>query len=113
MKEYKRKVRTPGTFKGVAFDKKRKKWYARIAFSGVRYALGRYDTQEEAIAAYQEALNMGGIRMKAWYNKAPEYRGKLGVDVSGVSDLQNEEDKLRSFSSLIDGIEEENKQFIW
>lgn len=113
MEEKKRRVRNPGTFKGVSYDRKRRKWYARIAFSGVRYALGRYDTEEEAQAAYLEAFNMGGIRIKAWYNKPPEYRGKLGTGVAGSSNFLDEEDKIKSFSFLLDGSEEENKEYSW
>ena len=100
-------------FKGVAWDGQRKKWYTRIAFSGVRYALGRFDTYEQALAAYQEAYAMGGVRVKAWYNKPPEYRGKLGESIFGVSDYNDEESKLKQFSSFIDGKEAEENEFKW
>ncbi len=100
-------------FKGVSWDAKRNKWYARIAFSGVRYALGRFETYEQAIAAYEEAYAMGGVRLKSWYNKPPEYRGKLGESISGVSAFIKEEDRIKAFESLLDGKNEEENEFRW
>ena len=41
--------------KGYTWDKNRGKWSAGIGVSGKRIHLGRFDTKEEAAAAYQEA----------------------------------------------------------
>lgn len=107
------KERKRSSFKGVAWDAKRGKWYARIAFSGVRYALGRFETYEQALAAYQEAYAMGGMKLKAWYNKSPEYRGKLGESITYKSEFNEEEDKLKLFSSFVDGKEAEEDEYRW
>lgn len=100
-------------FKGVAYDNIRNKWYTRIAFSGVRYALGRFESYEEAVEAYKEAWNMGGVKLKAWYNKDPQYRGKLVEFVKGSSKFIPEEERIKKFSILLDGFEEDNKQYQW
>lgn len=42
-------------YKGVAWDKKRKKWRARIVISGKEIYLGRYDSEQDAKAAYDNA----------------------------------------------------------
>lgn len=42
-------------YKGVVWDKDRRKWQSRIAVDGKRYFLGRFDTPELAHAAYCEA----------------------------------------------------------
>lgn len=41
--------------KGVSWDKSRKKWQATITKNYKQVALGRYDTKEEAAAAYEKA----------------------------------------------------------
>lgn len=41
-------------FKGVYYDKRRKRWYARI-YKEKSYGLGGYDTAEEAARAYDDA----------------------------------------------------------
>lgn len=100
-------------FKGVAYDNIRNKYYARIAFSGVRYALGRFETYQEAVEAYKEAWNMGAIKLKAWYNSDPEIRGKLGDYAKGTTRFSEEEEKIKSFSHLLDSFEEDNKEYQW
>ncbi len=42
-------------YKGISYDKKRKKWVAQITFKKKNHHLGRYDTLEEAIAARKKA----------------------------------------------------------
>lgn len=42
-------------FKGVSWDKSRKKWAAYITFQLKRINLGRFDVLEEAVCAYNEA----------------------------------------------------------
>ena len=41
--------------KGVAFDKRRNKWYARIMINRKNLHLGSFDTKEEAIEARKQA----------------------------------------------------------
>lgn len=40
-------------YKGVCYDKKGNKWTASIGHKGKRYAIGRYNTPEEAHEAYK------------------------------------------------------------
>jgi len=42
---------------GVYWESGRKKWSATILINGVRKRLGRFKTEEEAVAAYQAKLN--------------------------------------------------------
>lgn len=42
-------------FKGVYWNKGKGKWQAQISLNGTRTSLGRYDTEEQAAAAYDEA----------------------------------------------------------
>ncbi|MNI86832.1 hypothetical protein D3C73_1439630 [compost metagenome] len=56
---------------------------------------------------------MGGIKLKAWYNKEPQYRGKLVEYARGISKFKEEESKIKSFSVLLDGFEEDNKEYQW
>ena len=42
-------------YKGVSWNKQRKKWVAGHKYKGKRYDLGRYETEEEAAEAYREA----------------------------------------------------------
>ena len=49
-----RKDNTSG-LKGVSWSEERKKWQTGIQVNGKRIALGRYNTKEEAYAAYCEA----------------------------------------------------------
>jgi hypothetical protein len=48
----------PSGFKGVTFDKERQKWRAYIKRDGIRKALGRFDTAEQAHAAYAAACEI-------------------------------------------------------
>lgn len=41
--------------RGAFFDKRTRKWFARISHNGKRYFLGRFPSQQEAIAAIAEA----------------------------------------------------------
>lgn len=43
-------------YRGVVWNKKHKRWYARIGINGVRKFLGAFDTAEAAHRAYKEAL---------------------------------------------------------
>ncbi|HLX18453.1 MAG TPA: HNH endonuclease [Bradyrhizobium sp.] len=54
-------------FKGVTYDKKNKKWRAKISVSGKHYDLGRHETAELAALAYERAvveLHSGFGRLK-------------------------------------------------
>lgn len=42
-------------YKGVCYDKVRRKWKAEIKANGVRHYLGRFDTVEDAHQAYVDA----------------------------------------------------------
>jgi hypothetical protein len=42
--------------RGVSWDKDRRKWFAAICVAGKQYNLGRYDSIEEAKAAYDRAV---------------------------------------------------------
>jgi hypothetical protein len=42
-------------FKGVHWDKKAGRWQARIKRQGVKYNLGRFDNEEDAARAYDDA----------------------------------------------------------
>lgn len=46
---------TSSHYKGVSYDKRTKKWRARIVVDGSEIFLGRHSTQEEAANAYNEA----------------------------------------------------------
>lgn len=48
------KANTSG-YKGVSYDRRRKKWVAQIQYAGKGYHLGRYEKIEEAIKARKEA----------------------------------------------------------
>ena len=50
----KQKNNTSG-YKGVGWEKRRKKWIARITKSGKNKYLGQFDTAKQAYAAYCEA----------------------------------------------------------
>ena len=41
-------------YKGVVWDKSRSKWKATIGFRGKVHNIGRYDTKEDAIKAYED-----------------------------------------------------------
>jgi hypothetical protein len=43
-------------FKGVSWDKEKKKWQAKITFRLKQYHLGRFNTREEAARVYDEAV---------------------------------------------------------
>lgn len=101
------------SYKGVAWDNIRNKWYARVTFAGVRYALGRYNTYEEANEVYEAAWAVGGAKVKAWYNLPAEYRGNLLDFVRGVSVHQTEENQIKSYNVLKDSAIEEEKDYKW
>lgn len=48
-------VASKSGFRGVSFDKRRNKFYARIWLNGRRISLGRFQTAVEAARAYDEA----------------------------------------------------------
>lgn len=45
-------------YKGVVYDKSRARWKAEIGYNGKRKHLGRFDTAEEAYAAYCKAAEL-------------------------------------------------------
>lgn len=49
-------------YKGVSFDKTRNKWQAKITFNRKQLHLGRFDTIEEAVEAYDKAFT----RLNGW-----------------------------------------------
>jgi hypothetical protein len=51
----KRRINATSRYKGVSFDKLKKKWYAKITVSGKQMALGYYVSEEEAAEAYKIA----------------------------------------------------------
>ncbi|EOA9895939.1 AP2 domain-containing protein [Staphylococcus aureus] len=44
-------------YKGVSWDKKSNKWYAKIRIGGKLRSLGRYDDEDKAAMAYNNAVN--------------------------------------------------------
>lgn len=41
-------------YKGITYEPSRNKWKAHLSFNGKTYNLGRFNTQEEAAAAYND-----------------------------------------------------------
>jgi hypothetical protein len=100
-------------FKGVTFNKNTNLWFARIAFSGVRYSLGTYKNREDAEETYKNALRLGCVFVKAWCNAPRDCRGKLGEEITGVSKFLKEEERIKLFSAISDGSETEKELLIW
>lgn len=50
------KIGSTSKFVGVSWSKERKKWVAQIGINGKQTSLGRYTNEEDAAAAYQNAL---------------------------------------------------------
>ncbi|MCC2485004.1 HNH endonuclease [Bacillus pacificus] len=61
---------TNQTFKGVTFNKFKEKYQARLQVNKKRKSLGYYDTQEEAIKAYQRAHAKAFGEFSPYYKKA-------------------------------------------
>jgi len=51
-------------YTGVSFQTSRNKWVASIQLQGKSYSLGRYNTEDEAYAAYKEVLAKNGLENK-------------------------------------------------
>lgn len=100
-------------FKGITWDSIRNKWYTRITFANVRYAIGRFNTEEEAMKAYRIAQEMGVVKFKAWYFKDPAHRGSILDSNIFPLVLSKEENKIKTFSFLVDSSQEENNQISW
>lgn len=58
-------------FKGVVFDKARKKWSAKINANGKRFYVGRFETKEDAATAYNIAAKKFHGEF-AYQNKIPK-----------------------------------------
>lgn len=61
--------RNKSGYKGVCFDKSRNKWLANICINRVKQYLGRFDTPEEAFAAYVKAAKAAGFTDRHIYGK--------------------------------------------
>jgi hypothetical protein len=48
-------------FRGVSFNKKRRKWYSQISILGVTTNLGVYDSEKQAALAYNRAIKENGL----------------------------------------------------
>lgn len=55
-------------YKGVTWDKNRRKWVAQIVFQGKNYYLGRYDKKEDAAEARRTAEDKLFVNFLEWYN---------------------------------------------
>lgn len=53
----KAKFNNSSKYKGVSWDKENKKWYAKIRVGGKMKNLGRYNDEDEAALAYNNAVN--------------------------------------------------------
>lgn len=53
-------TRNKSGYRGVSYDRKRKKWQAHIKANGVNHALGRYETAEDAARAYDAFIIENG-----------------------------------------------------
>jgi hypothetical protein len=62
-------------FRGVSFDKRRQCWEANIRFNKVKQRLGRFDTPEEASAAYEaKAKELFGEYLRENPKQTDNYR---------------------------------------
>ena len=59
-------------YKGVSYDKSRKKYVAQIHFKGRYYRLGRFDEPEKASEAYQAAKKQKHGKFLEWYEEYKE-----------------------------------------
>ena len=89
MNRNKTKEKTTSIYKGVIWDKSRRKWKARIKLDGKSIYLGRYEFEEEAALAYnkkakeifKEYANLN--KVKGRKNKKPRDKKQEEVTIKG------------------------------
>lgn len=62
---------------GVSWEPSRKKYASCISVDGKNKRLGRYDTAEDAHAAWQKAKAQEVERLMAWYRECPGFDGRV------------------------------------
>lgn len=67
--------------RGVSYDATRNSWIAKISYQGKRTTLGRFDTKEEAEAAYQAVASTIRIRAEQDDKNRKQHRIDTAIDL--------------------------------
>lgn len=95
--------------KGCYWDNKRKKWVVKIMKSGVRYCVGRFKTEQEAIDSYKAAESMLLSEFLNWYSFSPSLRPKI---TEYIKSKDNESSLIISgFQFIKSAVDLEHREF--
>jgi hypothetical protein len=74
-KSYKNKS-TTSIYKGVCWNKQRKKWRASLMFKGKYFHLGSFDNEDDAGQAYNDKIRELGLEEVSVMNDTPQERAR-------------------------------------
>jgi hypothetical protein len=86
-------------FKGVVYDKRRRKWCAKYSFGGKHYHLGYFDSEVEAARAYDRAaVECFGIYARVNFPEEwpPERRAEVHAQWQAAQKLRTEDSRRKA-----------------
>lgn len=89
-KSYKNKS-TTSIYKGVYWNKQRKKWRASLMFKGKYFHLGSFDNEDDAGQAYNDKIRELGLEEVSVMNDTPQERARklsLFDNLEPITDLK-------------------------
>jgi hypothetical protein len=101
-KSYKNKS-TTSIYKGVYWNKQRKKWRASLMFKGKYFHLGSFDNEDDAGQAYNDKIRELGLEEVSVLNDTPQERARRNIQFDPLPQEMNHiKDLFLNIEPLVD-----------
>lgn len=100
---HKRKNKTSSKYKGVSWDKRHKKWQAKLTINYKTIFLGYFNNEDDAGQAYNDGIRKYGLEEVSIINDTPSERARINNQFDPIPKEMNDiKDLFLNIEPLVD-----------